>query len=259
MSHQSSVLGGDAIDRFARTASDDVAQQEPGLFDQLNALGDIESQKGEREAAHKSSVAAGRRVDVDAGTFERQTRGFDLSERQKAGAKKRIGLARSIAQADASGSTRRRFEDAAKGVRRAAGGISDALFGQRLQFGSEQASEFSQQKAADARRKADKRAATIGTIGKIAGMAAMFMFSSEDLKDKQGAPEGLLKKLSKVRVEKWNYKKATRRHIGPFAEEFNDTFEVNQDNRGVINVIDALGVTLGAIKELDAKVESRGY
>ena len=82
--------------------------------------------------------------------------------------------------------------------------------------------------------------------------------SSEEAKDKKGKPKGLLDKLKKVRVDRWNYKGDEQEHIGPYAEEFNDTFETGKEHRHGISVIDAVGVALGAIKELDKKVEARG-
>jgi hypothetical protein len=59
-------------------------------------------------------------------------------------------------------------------------------------------------------------------------------------------------------VERWRYKPETgmeqQSHIGPYAEDFRAAFGVGD---GVtISTIDAIGVCLGAIKALSAKVES---
>ena len=39
-----------------------------------------------------------------------------------------------------------------------------------------------------------------------------------------------------------------------YAEEFNDTFGVGQDDKQKISVVDMLGVTIGAVKELSEQV-----
>ena len=80
--------------------------------------------------------------------------------------------------------------------------------------------------------------------------------SSEELKDTVETTPKLLDKLSKIRVDKWKYKDSAHNHVGVYAEEFNDEFDVNQENRQLVNLIDLVGVSLGAIKELDKKVES---
>ena len=97
------------------------------------------------------------------------------------------------------------------------------------------------------------------TIGQVAGMAISLMaMSSEKWKDDHGPTEGLLDKLKNVRVNRWNYKGSRQKHVGPFAEEFNREFGIETDDPRFINIIDALGVTLGAVKELNEKVEAHG-
>ena len=98
-------------------------------------------------------------------------------------------------------------------------------------------------------------------IGSVVGIAGAF-FSSEDYKhDKRPAIEtegSLLERLKKVRVDKWKYVGEDTDHIGPYAEEFNNTFGVGEDNKQMISVSDAVGVLMGSIKELNEKVDSRG-
>jgi len=248
--------GSDDLSRLEATAANELPGALGGLTDQLQKIGRTEDRVGEEAAVEKASIAANRSSDLDKEQFERATRGLDLSPRQQRSAGRRIGLARSLNRARAAGTTRRDFTDQSKLASRVRGSFGDALFGQRIGAQTDLAAAEAARQQAEDTRSANKKAAKIGTIGKIGGAILGSIFSSEELKNKQGATTNLLDKLKKVRVEKWNYKGATRRHIGPFAEEFNDTFEVNQDNRGMINVIDALGVTLGAVKELDRKVEA---
>ena len=224
----------------------------------VDAIQRVSDRTDETRRAGEASARAGASVDRDAAQFERATRGLDLSDRQKRAAKARFSLRRAVAEASASGEARRGATDRAKAANRAGGGFSDLLFSQRLQGESDIASAFAADTAAAAERKANKRSGLIGTIGGIAGSALAF-FSSEELKNDHGAATGdLLTRLKKVRVNKWNYKGDKRRHVGPFAEEFNREMGLDTDRPDMINVIDAVGITLGAVKELNEKVEAHG-
>lgn len=245
------------IDRLGVTAANEVGSTFGGLSEQVQQLQLIEDRVGEGAAVERASARSGRSSDRDAAQFERATRGLDLSDRQKRSSSRRLGLARSLNRAGAAGATRRGFADRSRAASQIQGAFGDALFGQRIDAETGISSAAGVKESAKLRRKANKTSSTLSTLGTLAGFALSF-FSSEKLKDKQGPATNLLAKLKKVRIEKWNYKGSTRSHVGPFAEEFNDIFEVNQDNRGMINVIDALGVTLGAVKELDRKVEAHG-
>ena len=75
-------------------------------------------------------------------------------------------------------------------------------------------------------------------------------------------PSGpLLDKIDALNVERWTYKPefGGAQHIGPYADQFQELFNIGD---GVtLDLNDALGVALGAIKELSAKVrelEARG-
>ena len=100
-----------------------------------------------------------------------------------------------------------------------------------------------------------------GGIGQLAGSAAMMYFSSEDMKkDKQPMDRGeALGAVRNMPVERWTYKEGVEdggRHVGPYAEDF--ARQTGVGNGRAINVQDAIGVALGAIKDLDAKVEALG-
>jgi hypothetical protein len=252
-----SFTGGDPIDELAASAGNELLRSGAGLSEQAQALFDIEGRVGERGRVQEARAAARRGVDVDAGTFERQTRGLDFSPRQKAAARKRVGLARAIAQASAAGDVRRRGRDRAEAVRRISGPFADVLFGQRIEAEADEANIFGQKVAAREERTAKKKGSVIGAVGSVIGGLLSFA-SSEKLKDNLGSETQLLDRLKKVRVNRWNYRGDEVQHIGPFSEEFNREFEIKTDRPDRISVIDALGVTLGAVKELNEKVEARG-
>ena len=245
-----------ALEALENVGRDELAPAARSLSDQTQAILRISNRVGEQEAVDAASQRATKDSEIDAATFERATRGFDLSARQQRGAGQRLGLSRSLARASRSGATRRGFRDRAKLADRAGSGLQDLLFQQRLGTQGDLAGDFTNRRIGDIRRNASKKSALFSTAGSVAGIA--LMLSSEKAKDKQGKVSGLLDKLKSIRVEKWNYKGDEDAHIGPFAEEFNDTFGVGQNHRGHISVIDAIGVTLGAVKEINERMTANG-
>jgi len=92
----------------------------------------------------------------------------------------------------------------------------------------------------------DKIGKIAGTVGKVAGTAAMF--SSRELKDNivELDPQTVAEGLKKLKLYNWNYKGEKIRHMGPIAEEFKEIFGVGD---GVtINIIDVMAVLLAAEK-----------
>jgi trimeric autotransporter adhesin len=61
--------------------------------------------------------------------------------------------------------------------------------------------------------------------------------------------EGLLKKISKLNIQRWKYKGTNEYHIGPTAQDFYKTFQVGVDDKG-ISTVDPAGITLAAIQQL---------
>lgn len=59
-------------------------------------------------------------------------------------------------------------------------------------------------------------------------------------------------------VEKWRYKEGTgmddAEHVGPYAEDFKEATGLGDGK--TINVVDAIGITMGAIQELSRKVDN---
>lgn len=90
-------------------------------------------------------------------------------------------------------------------------------------------------------------------------LVSLLAMSSEAMKENKEPIEHTetLAKVSDLAVEKWTYKQGitgeTDSHIGPYAEQFRELFGVGD---GVhINMVDAVGVCLSAIKALNAKID----
>lgn len=96
-----------------------------------------------------------------------------------------------------------------------------------------------------------------GALGQAAGAGAFAFLSEEDAKeDKKKPSKEPLGAIRKMRVDEWTYKEGKgdgKTHVGPYAEEF--AKETGVGDGKTINVIDALGVSMGAIKALDKKVD----
>jgi hypothetical protein len=98
----------------------------------------------------------------------------------------------------------------------------------------------------------------LGAVGQGLGMAFGAWTSSKDTKTAKRKPGmSVLEAVEGMPVEEWEYKKGMgdgggRKHIGPYAEDFQKRTGLG-DGRS-INVIDAVGVTMGATKELAGKV-----
>lgn len=84
------------------------------------------------------------------------------------------------------------------------------------------------------------------------GGAAIFA-SSKDYKDDKGIPESVLDRLMGIDVHRWAYLWDERDHIGPFAEEFNEAFDLPYEKQ--INMIDMMGVMMASIQELAKEVK----
>lgn len=249
--------GGNGLERLEVIAPNEGPALDARLRSEIGGIQDIADRVGEEDAVLRAKELAGRAAENDKAQFERATRSFDLSDRQRRVAGRRQTISRSINRASAAGTTRRGFTDRAKAAEAVGGSFSDAFFGQRISGETALASSFTAEQSAKVQEDAAKKSSTIGTIGSLIGGAIAF-FSSEDLKHDYGHEPQLLKKLKNVRVNRWQYKGDDKTHVGPFSEEFNKEFGIDTDRPDMINVIDALGVTMGAIKELDKKVEARG-
>lgn len=95
-------------------------------------------------------------------------------------------------------------------------------------------------------------------LGQALGMVAGAAWgSSEEIKHDKRPVMGVLDAVKDMRVEKWKYNDGEGdggEHIGPYAEEFAQ--KTGLGNGKEISVIDAVGVAMGAIKELAHKVDA---
>jgi hypothetical protein len=92
----------------------------------------------------------------------------------------------------------------------------------------------------------------------LGGIAGLFATSDEDLKEeKEPLEEGAsLEALENMRVESWKYKPGVEdegEHIGTYAQDFQRETGTGDGHR--IALQDAIGVTMGAVKDLNAKVD----
>jgi hypothetical protein len=100
----------------------------------------------------------------------------------------------------------------------------------------------------------DQSSALWGGIGTAAGM----IFSDENLKeDKVPIPEGdALEAVNAMPVEEWKYKDGVSdggHHVGTYAQDFAE--QTGQGDGRTINLQDAIGITMKAVQDLDAKVD----
>lgn len=251
--HADRYFASNDLERLEKVAADELGPLDGRISRQLTGLEEIVDRKGEAGAVARAGADAISSSRRDEAQFERRTRGMDLSPRQQRAAGRRLGLARQLNRARAQGETRRGFTDRAAAAASQGGAIADSIFAQRLAGETNLASAYTTKKMADDNKQASKRQGRIAAVSQIAG-AALAFFSSEKLKSDHGHEPALLDKLKRVRVNRWKYHGDNKTHVGPFAEEFNKEFGIDTDRPDMINVIDALGVTMGAVKELDRKV-----
>ena len=238
--------GGTTIDEARR---DPTRNLELGLRNMAGRVGGED-----RVAAARNE--AGAQADVAQGIYNRRTEGMALTDRQKRGASQKLNLTREVTKAAGSAQARRQTNEQSRAASQALAGLEDMKFGQQSALMTGMANSEGQRLVNEANEKAartQRRNSAIGTALSIVGMA---IFSGEEYKDKIKEQPKLLDKLKNVRVDKWRYKGSKPEHIGPYAEEFNSTFGVGT-HKDSIDVVSMLGVTLGAVKELNEKVEAQ--
>jgi hypothetical protein len=111
-------------------------------------------------------------------------------------------------------------------------------------------------KASNAQNNASS-AGGLGAIGQIVGMGAS-LFSSKKFKEGKKPSKGNLKAVRSMPVEKWRYKKGiadggATEHTGAYAEDFKKA--TGHGDGKSIPIVDAIGVTMGAVQELSRKVD----
>lgn len=96
----------------------------------------------------------------------------------------------------------------------------------------------------------------LGAMGGALGTMAGLIWSSKDVKHNKKPSKDHLKAVEEMPVEEWTYDDGFGdggTHVGPYAEDFAKA--TGRGDGKTINVIDAIGVTMGAVKELSTKVD----
>lgn len=104
----------------------------------------------------------------------------------------------------------------------------------------------------------EARSQTMGGLGALAG-TALSIFSDENVKTNKRPARGALRAVERMPVEAWRYKEGVEdggQHVGTYAQDFKR--ETGLGDGRSIPVIDAIGVTMGAVKELSAKIDRMG-
>lgn len=137
-----------------------------------------------------------------------------------------------------------------------ANGAASSGFGGAMQGYGQQGSILGQQHDAQVRAWSatqSNNAAIGGALGQLAGA---FILSSKDAKTNKKKVYGILDAVKEMPVEKWTYKDGMgdgKTHIGTYAEDF--TEKTGLGDGKTLSVIDALGVNMGAVKELAMQVD----
>jgi hypothetical protein len=100
-----------------------------------------------------------------------------------------------------------------------------------------------------------KQAAIGSTASGLGALAGAIILSSKEFKENKKPATNSLGAVRKMPVEEWTYKEGMAdegTHIGPYAEDFADATGMGDGKS--IDAISLMGLTLGAVKELDAKV-----
>ncbi len=90
----------------------------------------------------------------------------------------------------------------------------------------------------------------------VGGLVGMAFGSDENIKEGKKPAKGLLKAVEGMRVDEWKYKDGEGdggKHVGTYAQDF--ARETGHGDGKTIDVISAIGTTMGAVKELSAKVD----
>jgi hypothetical protein len=105
--------------------------------------------------------------------------------------------------------------------------------------------------------RAESMQGMMGGAGQLFG--AVLGMSSKEAKEDKREVKGVLEAVKEMPVEAWRYKEGVvndggEQHVGTYAEDFQKATGLG--NGKSINLMDAIGVTMGAVKELAEKVET---
>jgi hypothetical protein len=91
----------------------------------------------------------------------------------------------------------------------------------------------------------------------MAGLGLGLYRSDKNVKENRRPARDVLTALKKLPVESWKYKNGVEdggEHVGPMAQDFKRAFKTGGDGKS-IHVVDAFGVVMKALQELDDKLE----
>lgn len=152
----------------------------------------------------------------------------------------------------------------AEGNFRANQGIMGQGFGGAMQGYANQANILNQQHqnqlqawSANQQAAAQNTSGLFGAIGTGLGTWAG-MASSKEFKENKRPVSGALEAIKGLPVEAWDYKEGIAdggSHIGPYAEDFQR--QTGMGDGQTIPIIDAIGLALKGIQELDEKIDGR--
>lgn len=110
---------------------------------------------------------------------------------------------------------------------------------------------------AEQQSKSASSAGLMSGIGSLVGSgAALFALSSKEFKEDKRPADGALEAVENMPVEQWKYKDGISdggEHIGPYAEDFQAA--TGKGDGKTIPIVDAIGVTMGAVQELSKNVK----
>ena len=249
---------------------------------------------GRRNAAAREAVAD---IRQNAGLADKarmrqeMAMGIDPSSGRSAALARKGDLTLGLASAGASNMARRRIETEGRGLRASAVNLGNGMavnpgtsmglsnsaggagFGAAASGYNSQASILGQQQQQEMQawqtqeQARSSGAAGLGSaLGSLAGAgismfgpAMMPMLSDEDAKTDKSPSKGNLKAIRKMRVDEWRYKDGLgdgAKHTGTYAQDFQKA--TGRGDGRTIPVVDAVGVTMGAVKELSEKVDRIG-
>lgn len=172
-----------------------------------------------------------------------------------------MGLSQSLGSS-AIGVTAANNQQAAGAFSTLGSGYTTAMQGYQAQAQALNADKSSSIDAWSAEQKANAQSSA--GFGALAGSLiqaapAFALMSSEEFKEDKEPSEGNLAKVRSLPIEDWNYTPESgagdpnERHTGTYAEDFQEA--TGRGDGKTIPVVDAIGVTMGAVKELADKVD----
>lgn len=135
-------------------------------------------------------------------------------------------------------------------------GYSTAMQGYQSQANTLNNLYGNQISAYQAQNAADSSSGFGSILGGVGALIGNFLPSDENIKEDKRPARGVLEAVKSMPIEEWTYKPGEGdggRHIGTYAQDFQRA--TGKGDGKSIPIIDAIGVTMGAVKELSAKVD----